>query len=311
MLISNVLATSDRARTAGSSCCLASHILKAAVVVFASLTIIVAVSGAVAIADPDNRTLLVNGTQKLDSIAPAPANSVFDTLYSGWHFRSPEIQAMQVDDFNNPGFFAVETGRELWDSADGVADKSCASCHQDVENSMRGVRARLPEWNEQLQKPVTLENKINACRTQHMQAQAWEWESEQMLGMTALLGLQSRGMPANVTTSGPMQEWISKGRSLYNTGFGQLNMTCAQCHEKYFGKRLRADHLSQGQINGFPVYHSALNKMSSIHHRFEGCMIRLRAEPFESGSDEFIALEAYIAARGNGLAIETPSVRSP
>lgn len=308
MLKSNFIARSDRTHTTGSLYCMVCRIIKAAAT--GSLAIIMAMSAAVAIAEPDNRTLLVNGTQKLDTIVPAPANSVFKTLYSGWHFRSPEIQAMQVDDFNNPGFFAVETGLELWGNTDGVAGKSCASCHLDVE-SMRGVRAALPEWNTQLQKPVTLENKINACRTQHMQAQAWEWESEEMLGMTALIGLQSRGMPANVDTSGPMQAWIAKGKSLYNTGFGQLNMTCAQCHEKHSGKRLRADHLSQGHTNGFPVYHSALNKMSSIHHRFEGCMIRQRAEPYELGSDEYIALEAYIASRGNGLAIETPSVRSP
>jgi sulfur-oxidizing protein SoxA len=35
----------------------------------------------------------------------------------------------------------------------------------------------------------------------------------------------------------------------------------------------------------------------------------MRAEPFGAGSPEYIALELYLAWRGNGLPIETPAVR--
>jgi hypothetical protein len=31
-------------------------------------------------------------------------------------------------------------------------------------------------------------------------------------------------------------------------------MSCATCHEDNMGKMIRADHLSQGQVNGFPTY---------------------------------------------------------
>nr|MDJ0640335.1 sulfur oxidation c-type cytochrome SoxA [Paracoccaceae bacterium] len=34
-----------------------------------------------------------------------------------------------------------------------------------------------------------------------------------------------------------------------------------------------------------------------------------RAETFAEGSDEFRALELYVASRSNGLSIETPAVR--
>jgi sulfur-oxidizing protein SoxA len=39
-------------------------------------------------------------------------------------------------------------------------------------------------------------------------------------------------------------------------------------------------------------------------------MDNIRAEPYKRGSEEFTALEAYIAWRGQGLSVETPSVRN-
>jgi sulfur-oxidizing protein SoxA len=35
----------------------------------------------------------------------------------------------------------------------------------------------------------------------------------------------------------------------------------------------------------------------------------MRAEPYELGSPEFVALELYLAWRGKGLPVETPAVR--
>ncbi len=72
---------------------------------------------------------------------------------------------------------------------------------------------------------------------------------------------------------------------------------------------IRADHLSQGQINGFPVYRLKNTKLNTAHARFKGCVRDTRAETFAVGSPEFIALEVYVASRGNGLSVEGPSVR--
>jgi len=36
--------------------------------------------------------------------------------------------------------------------------------------------------------------------------------------------------------------------------------------------------------------------------------VSFRAIPFDPGSEEFINLEVYLHARGNGLKIETPAV---
>jgi len=241
--------------------------------------------------------------------APPSKDHPLEELFSGWHFRSPETQALQKDDFDNPGFLWVEKGEELWSKVDGEAGKSCASCHNDAASSMKGVGASMPKWDDKLKRPMTMEQRVNNCRTENMKAKEWKWESDNMLSMTAFVKNQSRGMPVNVQVDGPMKEWADNGKKLYYTRVGQLDMSCANCHEANYGKYIRADHLSQGQSNGFPLYRLKWQKLGSLHRRFKGCMENIRATAYKRGSDEFVALELYLAHRGQGLQVETPAVR--
>lgn len=266
-------------------------------------------SSPLALAEPDNNKLMIEGSEIITDVA-APKGSPFERLYSGWRFRSPETQALQIDDFDNPAFTSVDIGADLWEAVDGSEGKSCATCHGDASESMKGVRASMPKWSEKLGKPQALENHVNTCRTERMGADAWKWEAGDMLAMTAYLGVQSRGMPISVRTDGPMQPWMEKGKNLYYTRVGQLDLACANCHEANFGVKIRSDHLSQGHTNGFPVYRLKWGGLGSIHRRFKGCMDQVRAKPYKRGSDEFLALELYVASRGAGLSVETPAVRN-
>ena len=85
--------------------------------------------------------------------------------------------------------------------------------------------------------------------------------------------------------------------------------TCAQCHDDLAGEKLRGDTNSQGQTNGFPIYRLMWRSMASTHRMFEWCNVSLRAEPHALGSPEYLALELYVAWRGNGLPVEAPAVR--
>ena len=251
---------------------------------------------------------LPEGVDKVETAPPSEDHPLGEVL-SGWTFRSPETQALQEDDFENPGFLWVEQGAELWDTVDGAAGKSCASCHGDAAESMATTGAEMPKWNEALGKPVNLEQQINLCRTDRMEAEAWKWESSELLSMTAFVRNQSRGEPVNVQVDGQMEPWFKKGEELYHTRVGQLDLACANCHQNYYGMRIRADMLSQGQSNGFPTYRLKWQKIGSLHRRFRGCMRQVRASPYKAGSDEFVALELYVNWRGQGLPVEAPAVR--
>lgn len=258
----------------------------------------------------DDNQLVVNGDIEFVTEAAAPENiGGLKTIYSGWRFRSEELQTMQMDDFDNPAGFAVDEGMASWAAVDGSEGKSCASCHEDIETSMSGVRAVYPKWNEAKGQVMTLAQQINNCRTEQMGAEAWKYDGGEMTSMEVVIAMQSRGMPVNVATDGPAAETWAKGEEIYYTRYGQLELSCANCHEDNYGNNIRADHLSQGQINGFPAFRIKNGGLVQTHNRFKGCVRDTRAETFSAGSDEFVALELYVASRGNGLSVEAPSVR--
>jgi L-cysteine S-thiosulfotransferase len=243
-------------------------------------------------------------------IKPPDKDFALSEIVSGYWFRTKETQAIQDDDFKNPGFFGVEQGEQLWSKPDGASGKSCASCHHDAAASMKGVGAVMPKWNETLHKPVNLEQQINICRSQRMQAEPWKFGSAELTAMTTYVRFQSRGMPVSPRVDGPMTPWFERGKQLYHARNGQLDLACASCHEKNYGRNLRADFLSQGQSNGFPVYRLRDQRLVPLHERMEGCMFDVRAVPYAALSDEFLALELYVAWRGTGLPVETPAVRN-
>ncbi|MFT6677218.1 MAG: sulfur-oxidizing protein SoxA [Sulfitobacter sp.] len=267
--------------------------------------------GTYAQADPVDDTLILNEdiTMITRTAAPAHLEGVVDEVMSGWLFRGAETRAMQADDFDNPGMIFVEQAIDTWNAVDGSEGKSCASCHNDPD-SMAGVRAVYPKWNETAGKVRSLEMQINDCRETRMGAEKWGYTKSKMVNMTALLASVSRGLPVNVAIDGPAQSTWEQGKELYYTRTGQLELSCANCHEDSYGKMIRADHLSQGQINGFPTYRLKNTKLNAVHARFKGCVRDTRAETYKPGSPEFVALELYVASRGNGLSVEGPSIRN-
>ncbi len=232
-----------------------------------------------------------------------------DGRKSGYLYMDKDTQALQDDDFQNPGMFAVDRGRQLWNETAGTAGKSCASCHGDAATSMRGVAARYPVYDPETKGLLNLELRINRERIARMGAPAFEYESQDMLALTAFISYQSRGMPMEVKIDGPAAPFFEQGKEFYFTRRGQLNLSCHQCHDQRAGKKLRGDLMDQGQINGFPIYRLIWREVGSRHRMFQWCNTSLRAEPYALGSPEYLALELYVAWRGRGLPIETPAVR--
>lgn len=228
---------------------------------------------------------------------------------SGRHFATPETLAIQDDDFQNPAFLWVEEGEQAWNHAEGTAGKSCASCHGDAAESMKGVRARYPAYDAEKGRVVTLEQRVNICREEKMGAPALRVDGRPLNAITAYLGLQSRGVPVQVDISGPARPFFDKGEAYYNTRRGQLDMRCGSCHEDNHGRYLRADLLSQGMSNGFPTYRLKEQRVISLQYRLQGCVNDVRGESPPMGGEEFTNLEFYLAWRAQGLPVETPAVR--
>ena len=264
-------------------------------------------AGGLAVADPDDRQLVINDEIEIVTEAPAPEHMEYiDTIYSGWRFRTEQTQAMEMDDFENPAMVFVDQALDMFETVDGTEGKACSSCHESVE-AFAGLSASMPRVVDG--KVQTMEDLLNAHRAEKMGAEPWKWSGVEMQSMVALIGLQSRGMPVNVAIDGDAAPFWEQGKEMYYTRFGQLELSCANCHEDNWGNMIRADHLSQGQTNGFPTYRLKQAALISRHNRFRGCIRDTIGETFAEGSDEFRALELYVASRGNGLSVETPAVR--
>ena len=279
----------------------------------ASAALGLALSGMAALADPVDDTLVVetdDGPVEFVTKTAAPEflKGEMDTIYSGWLFRETDTRDMQRDDFDNPAMVFVDRGLDSWNKAQGAKGESCVGCHQGPE-SMAGLRAVTPRVDAKTGKLMTVENYVNACVTERMGLEAWGMTGDKMKDMLSLISMQSRGMVVNVAIDGPAAPFWEKGKEIYHTRYGQLEMACVNCHQDQMGKMIRSDHLSQGQINGFPVYRLKDAGMLSAQQRFVGCVRDTRAETFKPNSDEVKALELYVASRGNGLSVEGVSVR--
>jgi L-cysteine S-thiosulfotransferase len=263
-----------------------------------------------AIAEPVDDKLVIDGEIEIVTRTAAPEGHPFDEVLSGWLFREAETRALEADTFQNPAMLGVEEGAEIWNTVEGTEGKSCATCHGDAAESMKGVGASYPKWDAKENRPINIELQINRCRTENMGAEAYAFDKGGQKPLTAFIKHQSLGTPVGIDLSeGDMQKWWDNGKELYYTRTGQLNLSCANCHEDNMGKFIRADHLSQGQLNGFPTYRLKSAGLVSVHNRFRGCIRDTRAEFPAAFSDELMALEVYVTWRGTGLSVETPAVR--
>jgi sulfur-oxidizing protein SoxA len=227
---------------------------------------------------------------------------------SGYDDESPATRAMQDDDTENPGFLWVQQGESLWHTQAGTSGKSCADCHANPA-TMRGVAARYPAYVAALGRPLTLEQRINLSRTADQGAPPFPPESDEMLAITAFIGLQSRGLPMAVSPDGPAAPFVAAGEKIFETRMGQLNLSCAQCHDGLAGQRLAGALIPQGQPNGYPLYRLEWQAMGSLYRRIRNCMTGVRAEPFAVDDPELVDLELFLGVRATGLKVETPAVR--
>jgi L-cysteine S-thiosulfotransferase len=230
-------------------------------------------------------------------------------LKSGLHYAGDDIKKLQADDFLNPAMLWVDKGKALWVKPDGKENKSCATCHQDAAQTMKGVASRYPTFDVQAKQLLNVEGKINQCRNQRQQATPFALNSDDMQAMHAWVAHQSRGMPIKVAVDGLNKPFFEQGQKLFNTRLGQLDVACSHCHDANFGNRLAAETISQGHSNAYPIYRLEWQGMGSVQRRLRACMSGVRAALWPLGAEELMSLELFLAWRGEGLKLESPGVR--
>src|SRR5262249_1271770 len=134
-------------------------------------------------------------------------------------------------------------------------------------------------------------------------------ESPELLALTAYVAHQSKGQPIAIPDEPQTERFIAAGREMFERRQGQLNLSCAQCHDDNWGERLARAPIPQAHPTRYPIYRLEWQGLGSLRRRLRSCLIGMRAEPYPDDAPEVIDLELYLARRARGLAVETPAVR--
>jgi L-cysteine S-thiosulfotransferase len=228
---------------------------------------------------------------------------------SGYDFMGRETRAMQDDDTTNPGMLWVLDGEALWGRKEGAVGKSCADCHGDARTSMKGVAARYPAFDAARARPIDLEQRINICRTERQNATPLPFESKNLLALAAYVGRQSHGMPIEIADDDRTKPFLQAGREMFYQRQGQLNLSCAQCHDDNWGQKLAGAPIPQGQPTGYPLYRLEWQALGSLQRRLRNCLFGMRTISYPFGAPEYVDLELYLMWRARGMKVETPAVR--
>ena len=228
---------------------------------------------------------------------------------SGYEFMGRETRAMQDDDTANPAMLWVLDGEALWNRKEGSTAKACADCHGDARASMKGVAARYPAFNTARGRPINLEQRINICRTERQQSTPLPFESKELLALAAYVGRQSHGMPIEIADDARTKPFLQAGQELFTQRQGQLNLSCAQCHDDNWGQKLAGAAIPQGHPTGYPLYRLEWQALGSLQRRLRNCLFGMRAISYPLGVPEYVDLELYLMWRARGMPVETPAVR--
>ncbi|XHS77558.1 sulfur oxidation c-type cytochrome SoxA [Burkholderiaceae bacterium UC74_6] len=212
-----------------------------------------------------------------------------DVRLSGLQTMSPALQAMQRDDASNPAMLWVQAGREIW-------AQRCAGCHQ--ESKLGGLAARYPAFDTKTGRPVTLEARIQSHQ---------ELPVDDLLAVTAFIALQSRGMAITSPDDPRLAPFLLQGERLFKRRMGQLNLSCAQCHDERAGLSLGGGTIPQGHPTGYPLYRLEWQTLGNLERRLNNCVTGVRAAPLSG--EELVALELYLKQRAAGMPMDAPAVR--
>ncbi len=231
-----------------------------------------------------------------------------DKRRSGYQDMGEALQKMQDDDTANPGMLFVQLGGQLWAKPAGAAGKSCADCHGDVAG-MKGVAARYPAIPKDAAVPVDLEGRINLCRTTNQQADSLPPESRESLALAAYVAHQSRGAPIAPPDDPRLAPFRARGQELWQARQGQLNLSCASCHDDNAGRKLAGVAIPEAHPTGYPIYRLEWQTLGSLKRRLRNCLVGIRAEPYAYGASEYVMLDLFLMDRARGMRLESPGVR--
>ncbi|MCK9529998.1 MAG: sulfur oxidation c-type cytochrome SoxA [Gammaproteobacteria bacterium] len=202
----------------------------------------------------------------------------------------------------------LEKGKKLFNTpfANG---KTYASCFR---NGGIGIRQNYPYFDAKSGEVKTLEQEINECRVKNGE-KPLPGKRGDIAAISGYMASTSNGKALDIKIPNDPRAlaWYEKGKAHFYMKRGQLNMSCANCHQDNAGNRVRSEVLSPalGHPTHFPVHRLSWGNLGTLQRRYGGCNEQVRAKAFADQGPEYRALEYFHTYMSNGIKVNAPSTR--
>lgn len=219
----------------------------------------------------------------------------------------------------------IEQGALLFNKP-GKNGKSCASCHAPGVNTpaapgLQEIAANYPRYDRKLDKIMLIETRNNHCRKKYMHSHAYKPGSRHSNVLASYVKYLARNKPIHISSDKETQKARLQGKKIFYKKTGQLNLSCADCHDSAANKWLRGQPLSSIKLGGefsytaatWPKHYFALHDLGliSMQQRIRHCQIVTRTYPLKLGSDEYTHLELFITSLAEGRPMQAPTKSKP
>ena len=216
------------------------------------------------------------------------------------------------------GLLLVDEARDIFNKPQANG-KSCASCHGQDGEKLKGTYTRLPAYNARLGRVVSGPTQIKSCAAERLQLD-WPENSRPNSLLDLFVAWLSDGKPVDidVTSPGPMKDAYERGKLLYFKRTGHFHFACASCHTGATPTLyIRGQRPSTffGDAAHYPIWHFGFAlpgddnaSIFTLQHQIKSCQTLSRMLPGTEGSKSMTDIEVFLKASANGYPMSIPTV---
>ncbi|VCU52495.1 SoxAX cytochrome complex subunit A2 [Thermus thermophilus] len=199
-----------------------------------------------------------------------------------------------------PGELYVAEGEELFHRK-GPSGRTLEACDFGKgPGVIEGVYALLPRYFPDSGRVEDLESRVYTCMQTVQGYKPQEVKREEVRAITFYIASKSSGARIQVVPKHPKEiAMYNLGRELWYTRAGPRDMSCAVCHERYAGQRVRLSPVMsprQGLGREWPAYRFEEDAFYTFEDRIDFCYESIGIPKPEFYSEVHIALTTYILA---------------
>jgi sulfur-oxidizing protein SoxA len=236
-------------------------------------------------------------------------------------------QMLKDDPWSNPGNLWVDRGEMLWQRAHGPKNASLERCDLGLGAGMvDGAYAQLPRFFADADRVMDVEARLVWCMDKLQGLDPHETarraysnrdRTSELEALVSFVASRSNGLKFALRLDHPKErEAYAVGEALFYRRQGPMDFGCVTCHADD-GKRIRLQQLpffgdaksAQEVVATWPAYRVSQETVRTMQHRMYDCYWQMRLPELDHGSDVSIALITYLTKRGEGGAINVPSLK--